>query len=121
MVGPERGEMDCRERRDEINAEEEESSRVRYDVDEVVACFHSPGPLSMGQFQSFFVDTLQGKARALRCTLEARMAWGLTYLLGGDRRRLDHPFRDGGPYSFRLGRAKRDRVITSSRLSSGSG
>lgn len=39
MVGPERGEMDCRERRDEINAEEEESSRVRYDVDEVVACW----------------------------------------------------------------------------------
>ena len=49
VVGPERGEMDWRERRDEINADEEESSRVRYDVDEVVAC--SCAAHFRGQFQ----------------------------------------------------------------------
>lgn len=39
-----------------------------------------------------------------------------THLLSGDRRRLDHPFRDGGPYPFRLGRAKRNPTFL---LSSG--
>lgn len=53
VVGPERGEMDWRERRDEIRADEEESSRVRYDVDEVVAC--SCAAHFRSQFHEVFV------------------------------------------------------------------
>lgn len=38
IVEPERGDSAWRERREEMRAEEDESSRVRYEVDEVVAC-----------------------------------------------------------------------------------
>lgn len=78
VVGPERGERDCRERREEMTEEEAESRSVRYEVEEVWTC--------------------RAHTRQSSCEGKGREK---THNLSSHIRRLDLPLCNRAPYPLR--------------------